>query len=184
MSTIMVVDDDQMSRELITASLRNYKYDLIEAHDGAEALEKVAKQPQPDLIITDIKMPKLNGIQFVKALSKDAILCQIPIIFYTSEEYVVDATLISMGCGIPTVLIKPCDPQLIIDAVQRVLTLKTKLPEKGPEELVLYSSDIEHIHNALQQLKKHTQALVAEQEQMGVMLKLLFKPGKKKKEPV
>ena len=83
--TILVVDDDQSLRELLKLHLSAAGYIVTTASDGIEAGYAVLKDP-PDLIITDVNMPHMDGYQFVEALKSDKSLPKIPVIFLTSMD--------------------------------------------------------------------------------------------------
>ncbi len=82
---ILVVDDDQSLRELLHLHLSAAGYEVTTASDGIEAGYAVLKSP-PDLIITDVNMPNMDGYQFVEALKSDKSLPPIPVIFLTSMD--------------------------------------------------------------------------------------------------
>ncbi len=81
---ILVVDDDADIVEMIRDRLENEKYDVVGAFDGEDGLEK-AQTERPDLIITDIVMPKMNGHEFAAKLHADPVLQAIPVIVMTSH---------------------------------------------------------------------------------------------------
>ena len=83
--SILVVDDDQSMRELLRLHLSNAGYDVSMASDGISAGYAVLKSP-PDLIITDVNMPNMDGYEFVAALKSDKSLPPIPVIFLTSMD--------------------------------------------------------------------------------------------------
>jgi len=83
--SILVVDDDQSLRELLQLHLSSAGYDVSTAADGIEAGYAVLKSP-PDLIITDVSMPHMDGYEFVEALKSDKTLPKIPVIFLTSMD--------------------------------------------------------------------------------------------------
>ena len=83
--SILVVDDDQSLRELLRLHLSSAGYEVNTAADGIEAGYAVLKNP-PDLIITDVNMPHMDGYQFVEALKSDKTLPKIPVIFLTSMD--------------------------------------------------------------------------------------------------
>jgi CheY-like chemotaxis protein len=82
---ILVVDDDEGIRELLRMHLTSAGYEVEVAADAIIAGYKVLKAP-PDLIITDVNMPHMDGFEFVAALKADAALPRIPVIFLTSLE--------------------------------------------------------------------------------------------------
>lgn len=84
-ATILIVDDDQTLRELLQLHLRNAGYAVHVAEDAVEAGHLILRQP-PDLIISDVNMPHMDGFEFIAALKADKSLPYIPVIFLTSME--------------------------------------------------------------------------------------------------
>jgi CheY-like chemotaxis protein len=84
-ATILIVDDDQTLRELLQLHLRNAGYTVHVAEDAVEAGHLILRQP-PDLIISDVNMPHMDGFEFIAAVRADNSLPYIPVIFLTSEE--------------------------------------------------------------------------------------------------
>ena len=82
---ILVVDDDESIRDLLRLHLTAAGYEVQVAADGISAGYSVLKAP-PDLIITDVNMPHMDGFEFVAALKADTSLPRIPVIFLTSVE--------------------------------------------------------------------------------------------------
>ena len=84
-ASILVVDDDESIRELLRLHLSAAGYEVQVAADAIAAGYLVLRSP-PDLIITDVQMPHMDGFEFVAALKADKTLPQIPVIFLTSVE--------------------------------------------------------------------------------------------------
>ena len=84
-ASILVVDDDESLRELLRLHLSSAGYDVRVAEDAISAGYMVLKSP-PDLIISDVNMPHMDGFEFVAALKADKTLPPIPVIFLTSME--------------------------------------------------------------------------------------------------
>ena len=82
---ILIVDDDESMRELLRMHLASAGYEVSTAPDAISAGYLVLKNP-PDLIVTDIDMPHMDGFEFVAAMKSDATLPKIPVIFLTSME--------------------------------------------------------------------------------------------------
>ena len=82
---ILVVDDDESLRELLRMHLAAAGYEVSTAPDGISAGYLVLKNP-PDLILSDVNMPHMDGFEFVAALKSDTTLPMIPVIFLTSLE--------------------------------------------------------------------------------------------------
>ena len=81
---ILVVDDSQTNRDILVTRLGMHGYELVQAADGEEAIE-VAHKAHPDLILLDVMMPKLDGIEATKRLKTDESLPFTPIIFVTAK---------------------------------------------------------------------------------------------------
>jgi CheY-like chemotaxis protein len=84
-ATILVVDDDESIRELLRLHLSAAGYEVNLAEDAIAAGYLVLRSP-PDLIISDINMPHMDGFEFIEALKADATLPRIPVIFLTSVD--------------------------------------------------------------------------------------------------
>lgn len=82
---ILVVDDDRNMRELLALHLTNAGYEVETAEDGVAGGYGVLRS-RPDLIISDVNMPHLDGFEFIAALRSDGAMRGIPVIFLTSEE--------------------------------------------------------------------------------------------------
>lgn len=82
-STILVVDDDQNMRELLRIHLVNAGYDVTVAEDGLKAGYDILRR-RPDLIISDVNMPHLDGFEFIAAVRQEAQYRGIPVIFLTT----------------------------------------------------------------------------------------------------
>ncbi|MFL6213424.1 MAG: response regulator [Blastocatellia bacterium] len=80
---ILVIEDNRDSRDILAKLLRMSGYDVISANDGEAGLE-AALQQNPDLIITDIHMPNMNGIEFVQRVRKDLTLDKVPVLVVTA----------------------------------------------------------------------------------------------------
>ena len=95
-STLLLAEDDKFVRESFGRVLSLYVGNILLAKDGEEALELFEKE-QPDIIITDVKMPKLNGIELIKKIREEN--RSIPIIItsaYSDREYLLDAIKLSL----------------------------------------------------------------------------------------
>jgi len=117
LATVLVCEDEPALRELIRVSL-NDAYELAEADDGVECLE-VARRVPPDLIVLDMMMPRLNGLEVLDALRSDEELADTPVIVLTAQPAAREDAL---RRGATRVMVKPFTPDDISAAVEEVLS--------------------------------------------------------------
>lgn len=122
MATILIVDDRPSNRAYLMALLGFTEHRLLEAEDGAAALQLVRAE-RPELIITDILMPTMDGYEFVQRLRADRALAATRVIFYSAVYAERETMAMARSCGVQTVLSKPSDPQDIMAAVNAELGL-------------------------------------------------------------
>ncbi len=116
MSTILIVDDRPTNREYLLTLLGFTPHRLLEADDGAQALEACIEH-HPDLVITDILMPTMDGYEFVQRLRATPDLAHTPVIFFSATYSMPELRAMAASCAVRSVLPKPADPQSILDAV-------------------------------------------------------------------
>lgn len=118
MTTILVVEDTPSEMELMTLYLRESGYKVLTATNGKEALEKVS-QEKPDVVITDVVMPDMNGFELCRSLKKNPDTKNVPVIACTSKNQELDR-LWGMKQGVDIYLTKPYTKEEIIRAVRSV----------------------------------------------------------------
>jgi twitching motility two-component system response regulator PilH len=119
MSTILVVDDNAVVREMLSDQLRGNGFQVVLAKDGAEAVEKIQANP-PDLVITDIVMPKMNGYELCRWIKNDPKRKELPVIMCTSKGEEFDRYW-GIKQGADAYVTKPYHPLELIDAVKKLL---------------------------------------------------------------
>src|SRR5271168_3793860 len=112
MATILIVDDRPANREYLVTLLGYGGHRLLEAGDGAEALE-TAKTVHLDLVIADILMPTMDGYEFVRRLRADPAIAGIPVIFCTAHFHEREARALADACGVSHILTKPAEPDVV-----------------------------------------------------------------------
>jgi type IV pilus assembly protein PilB len=125
---VLVVDDDPPLREILRDMLEGERYIVDVAADGQEALALVYRE-RPDLIITDLQMPGLDGLELLRKLRRDLATCQIPVIFLTVVENL-DAEAKALDLGADDYLGKPVERARLLSRVRRAL-LRTHLMGAG-----------------------------------------------------
>lgn len=134
MAAILVVDDDASARDLLTTVLGYARHEVREASNGAEALAALADWT-PALIIVDLLMPLMNGMEFVRRLRENPHLAAIPVIFYSASYLHAEARNLASACGVSYVITKPAEPQQIFAIVNDALGEKNApLPTPAPEQ--------------------------------------------------
>ncbi|MEO8670449.1 MAG: EAL domain-containing protein [Tahibacter sp.] len=123
MAKILVVDDHSVNREFLSVLLTYAGHSVLESKDGAEALQ-VSRTMLPDLVISDIFMPTMDGVEFAQCLRLDPLIAHIPIIFYTATYRVSDIRGLAESCGVARVLPKPSEPYVILQAVAEALGIE------------------------------------------------------------
>ena len=117
--TILTVDDSRTMRELLRSALEPAGFTVIQAEDGLHGLE-VLGASEPDAIITDINMPRMNGLEFIEAVRVDAAKRAIPIIVLTTESDTAKKDR-PRKAGATGWIVKPFDPARLIAAINRVV---------------------------------------------------------------
>ncbi|PKK91322.1 MAG: two-component system response regulator [Candidatus Wallbacteria bacterium HGW-Wallbacteria-1] len=117
---ILVVDDERHLVRIIIFNLKKSGYITDFAHDGEEALAKVAEF-KPDLVILDVMMPKLTGYQVCEKMKADESMSSIPIILLTAKGQDPDRDM-AHKFGADEYMTKPFSPRLLMDTVARLLS--------------------------------------------------------------
>ena len=119
MKKILIVDDSSTIRKLIRYILKKQEYRITEAKDGMDAMEKLVSL-EADLIIVDLNMPNMDGIQFVKNLRSNYYYMDTPVIMLTTTK---DAELKrdALLAGVNLFLNKPVQPNFLIYKVEGLL---------------------------------------------------------------
>lgn len=129
--TILVVDDEELIRKVIKDYCINENYEVIEAINGLEAIEKV-KNKKIDLIILDIMMPKLDGFEALKEIKK---IKDLPVIILSARKEEYDK-LLGFNLGTDDYIIKPFSPKELMARIKAILKRnKTTIDEFIYEEL-------------------------------------------------
>lgn len=117
---IVIVDDSVTVRQMTKFTLHDAGYDVVEAVDGQDAFTKLQNESGVDLIITDLNMPNMNGIELISNTRSLREYIGTPIIMLTSES---DDTIKNEGkkAGATGWIVKPFKPEQLISVVKRVL---------------------------------------------------------------
>jgi signal transduction histidine kinase len=134
-ATVLVLDDRPADRELMAQLLGYAGHEVVEAASGDAALA-LAHELRPELIITDIVMPVMNGYDFVRRLREDAEVGETPVIFCTANYLEGEVRELAASCGVSRFIAKPCSPELVFATVADALGAaepEARLSLPGPE---------------------------------------------------
>src|SRR5277367_1786909 len=121
MAKILIVDDNAQNRKQLASLLHHEGHEIVEAVDGKDALAAV-RITRPQLVMSDILMPTMDGYEFVRQLRTNAELGDIPVIFHTAHYHEREAQRLAQACGVSRVLAKPAEAAEILLAVQGALS--------------------------------------------------------------
>jgi PAS domain S-box-containing protein len=134
MALILIVDDDLHTRQLYVSLLTPFGHQVLEAADGQEGLEQ-ARSRKPDLIISDVLMPTMNGYDFVTSLRESPGLETVPVIFHSASFLDHETRSLGVSCGVSLVIPKPCDPETALKIVHQALGTEVAVPATQPVKL-------------------------------------------------
>ncbi len=116
--TVLTVDDSRTMREMLHLALSEAGYRVVQAVDGVDGLA-VLEGERPDVIVTDINMPRMDGFGFIEGVRRDSRHRAIPILVLTTESDAVKKTR-AREAGATGWIIKPFSPAKLVDALRRV----------------------------------------------------------------
>jgi two-component system, chemotaxis family, chemotaxis protein CheY len=119
MNSILAVDDSTSMRQMVSFTLKSAGYDVVEAVDGQDALDKSTTRDF-DLVLTDQNMPRLDGIGLTRRLRESARFKTTPILILTTESSD-EMKQAGRAAGATGWLVKPFDPAKLIDVIKRVV---------------------------------------------------------------
>ncbi len=117
--TVLTVDDSKSMRELLKLALSSQGFSVSQAVDGVHGLEVLREQAPPDVIITDINMPRMNGFEFIEGVRSTDAYRAIPILVLTTESDA-EKKARARQAGATGWIVKPFDAAKLADAIRRV----------------------------------------------------------------
>jgi CheY-like chemotaxis protein len=125
---VMVVDDDPEILKALVGVLRDESYETMAAMNGVEALHRLRHGPRPDLIVLDLMMPQMDGIELAERLRADAELADVPVLLFSANDRV---KLHAKELGALSHVKKPVDLDLLLDLVSRAIRFSDAAPALG-----------------------------------------------------
>lgn len=119
MATILVVDDSASMKKMVSFTLQSAGHTIIDADDGASALS-IAQRQTADLVLTDVNMPKMNGIELCQKLRQLPNYKFTPVLMLTTES-AGDQKMAGKNAGATGWIIKPFNPEQLLKTVDKVL---------------------------------------------------------------
>ncbi|MDD2927927.1 MAG: response regulator [Candidatus Omnitrophica bacterium] len=127
---ILIVDDDPDIRDVLKLTLSEENYEILEAADGEEAL-RVIRSIQPDLILLDYKIPKVDGREVCRRIKKDLLLRHLPIIMVTGKGDISDKVG-GIDAGADDYVVKPFEPKELLARIRMILRHTERDLEANP----------------------------------------------------
>jgi two-component system alkaline phosphatase synthesis response regulator PhoP len=121
---VLVVDDEVNITQILEFSIGAEGFDVITAQNGEEAIEK-ARREQPDLIILDVMMPKIDGYEACRILKANPLTKNIPVVLLTAKGRDIDKRL-GMEVGATDYIVKPFSPNRLIERINQLLSCHKK----------------------------------------------------------
>ena len=169
---ILIVDDTPTNVDILAKRLSAHGYEILTAGDGEEGLA-VAREQQPDLILLDIMMPKMDGIEVCQHVKGDASLPFIPIILVTAKSDSKDVVA-GLEAGAEEYLIKPVDQTALVARVKSMLRIK-ELHDKSQEQAARLDAQATELMDLNQGLEQRVAEQLTELEHVS-QLKRFFSP--------
>ncbi|PKQ21371.1 MAG: hypothetical protein CVT66_00830 [Actinobacteria bacterium HGW-Actinobacteria-6] len=148
---VLVVDDDPAGRYLLESIVRSGGHEVFSAMNGEEALD-VARANIPDLLITDILMPKMDGYQLCRTWKSDEGLCHVPLVFYTASYTDLADERFADGLGADAFWRKPLDPTSMLQRIEELASrvegkpVAVRKPEMTDETAILQQYNERLVH--------------------------------------
>ena len=117
---IMIVDDSRTIRQQVSFTLNKGGFEVVEAEDGKDGIEKLSANPDVQMIISDVNMPNMNGLEMVEAIKEAGTFPAVPIIVLTTEG-AADLIQRAKAAGAKGWLVKPFKPDQLIAAVTKLV---------------------------------------------------------------
>ena len=170
-SKILLVDDEEDILEFLSYNLKKEGFRIDTANNGISALKKLEKS-NPDLIILDVMMPEMDGIEVCEKIREQESFDDVLILFLTarSEEY---SELAGFSAGADDYITKPIKPKLLVSRVNAILKRKRKKKNDGPIEI----GNI-HINKSNHKLLYSGKEIYLARKEFNLLYYLMTVPGK------
>ena len=180
MKKVLIVDDMERNRYFLEALLRGHGYETATAENGSEALEK-ARANLPDIIISDILMPVMDGFVLCKTWKNDDQLRSVPFVIYTATYTDPKDEAFALSIGADRFLIKPLEAEALIEEIEKLLS---KGPGGPSDTAIDHVPENDFIRQHYETVIKKLEQKMAELEQLNVRLEREIAERKKIEEEI
>jgi two-component system cell cycle sensor histidine kinase/response regulator CckA len=159
MTRVLIVDDQDENLYLLRSLLEAQGYEVVEATDGAEALD-LARQRKPDLVVSDLLMPGVDGYRLLRSWRADEVVGDVPFIVYTATYTTPRDERLAKALGADLFLLKPAEPDVLLQGVAEVLSQDRTTPVRTlPEDSALLREYTEVVVRKLEAKVAEAEAL-------------------------
>ena len=124
MYRVLIVEDDSIMQKTLRDSLKPEGYEVLLAVDGKTAL-RMAPQDKPDIILLDVHLPDIGGVEVCRALKADPVTKHIPILILTGQAREITARVAGLEGGADDYLFKPISPRVLVSRIRSILKINT-----------------------------------------------------------
>lgn len=121
MDKLLIADDEESLRLLVSATLASESYEILEAGDGTEALA-IARSERPRVVLLDVNMPGMNGLEVCRRIKGDPTLASVRVVMLSTASQT-DERAAGAGAGADTYLTKPFSPLELLTVIERMMAL-------------------------------------------------------------
>jgi PAS domain S-box-containing protein len=168
MASILIAEDRAVDRRFLATLLGYEGHGILEASDGAEALALVQSY-RPNLVITDLLMPTMDGYEFVRQMREIPAVAATPVIFYTATYHEREAHALAERCGVRDIITKPSEPEVILAKVDAVLGRPRTAPAvAAPADAALFHQN--HLQLVNQKLSEKVRSLAETEHRLSALI--------------
>jgi len=143
---ILLADDYAEARDTLAALLQQDGYEVITVSNGAEGMQ-MAETHRPDIIMSDILMPEMDGFEFCRSIKEHAELCSIPFVFYTATYVDEEDRHLARAVGASRFIVKPAPPEVLLQELRQVLADYQQQRLEVPHKPLLKNRQLFQLHD-------------------------------------
>ena len=113
----LIIDDSKALRKILRSMMERLQFEIVEAKNGQEGLDRLHEQEKLDLILVDWNMPEMNGLEFIRAVRQEPAYRELPILMVTTETNL-EQIMTALETGANEYLMKPFDHESLMDKLQ------------------------------------------------------------------